>query len=75
VPKSIGNRVVASTADDLRYKRKRIWGINYKIIACIDCAARIGEDCISTKGTRLAKPHVSRLRLANKKLYEEAQEH
>jgi hypothetical protein len=72
MPKPLGNRVVASTADDLRFKAKRIWGIDYKIIACIDCGAAIGEPCIASTGKPLAKAHVARLRLANRHLQEVA---
>jgi hypothetical protein len=71
MPRRHRNHVVASTQQSLQVAVRRAPRINDRIIPCIDCSAGIGEDCISTNGVKTR--HVSRIRLAVRKLKEDAQ--
>ena len=51
---------------------KRTPELNHGILPCIDCGAEIGEHCISSLGTPHHRGHVSRIRLAIRKMDEDA---
>ena len=55
-----------------RIPLKRVSRFGFGIIPCPDCGAGVGEECVTSTGKRNALGHISRRRLANRKLHEES---
>lgn len=56
-------------------KGKRLPNIDDRTVACIDCEAKVGEECVSlTTGNPLGRGHVARHRLAARKYWAEREE-
>jgi hypothetical protein len=60
----------AVTGDLSINKIKRAPGVQYRIVACKECPAQIGEPCISSNGNIKSRGHTSRRRIAVRKMLE-----
>lgn len=70
----LGNRMVASTLQALNVKKPRtpgVYRLAYTTTRCPQCHAEPGQFCVSSNGNPATRAHISRVRLAIRKLAEE----
>jgi len=69
------SRMIANTQRDLSINKiQKAPALQFRIVPCPECDAEIGQPCLASTGAIRTKGHMSRRRLAVRKLLDEKEE-